>query len=418
MSEENKCQSIQEAGAFVTRGSDSFLALVTNDSYWSLPKGHIEQGEIPSEAAIRETLEETHIEAGSQKIIKSFQFQHKGYTYNLVIYHATYISGIVFYDEHPDTEARWLSFREAKKIKPADSNYLDVLEIVEKNMLDGCGIELPYYETSELNEYFGNEVELLLLSSRGAKRPVFQISGTDFTARYMESEKKAIRAEIAVSYMNFDNKPIVFHVGHWLFTSLINGVSLDRSYIDESTMKKVGNLLGQINSSSVPIDVQEKHRESAIEYIDKKGKESIDKLLVANFLTQDEANLVSVMFSDWGTEFLPSIAICPQHWDFVPGNVFETEQGVSVIDYEGSRLFFVGYDFVKASYNFTSSPEGERSFVESYKELMPVLDERHLHYMEIFYLVRVLANRLSRPILEYRILYQRLKKVLNNAELS
>lgn len=47
------------------------LMIAMKAGKWSLPKGHIESGEKPEEAAVRETFEETGIEA---EIIPGFSF--------------------------------------------------------------------------------------------------------------------------------------------------------------------------------------------------------------------------------------------------------------------------------------------------------------------------------------------------------
>jgi 8-oxo-dGTP pyrophosphatase MutT (NUDIX family) len=60
---------VAEAGGIVVRSDDAgtprFLVVTAKDNptHWIFPKGHIERGESPDEAAVREVLEETGIQA-------------------------------------------------------------------------------------------------------------------------------------------------------------------------------------------------------------------------------------------------------------------------------------------------------------------------------------------------------------------
>lgn len=55
-------REVSAGGIVFRRGADQVVRfLIIRDSYdhWGLPKGHLEDGETPAEAAIRETTEET-----------------------------------------------------------------------------------------------------------------------------------------------------------------------------------------------------------------------------------------------------------------------------------------------------------------------------------------------------------------------
>ena len=52
----------------------SFL-LLRHPDRWDLPKGHVDPGETPLEAAFRELEEETGIMAGQISIVEGFEFQ-------------------------------------------------------------------------------------------------------------------------------------------------------------------------------------------------------------------------------------------------------------------------------------------------------------------------------------------------------
>jgi 8-oxo-dGTP pyrophosphatase MutT (NUDIX family) len=51
----------RSAGGLVVRGSQILLISTQNGRRWQLPKGHIETGETPEQAAVREVREETGI---------------------------------------------------------------------------------------------------------------------------------------------------------------------------------------------------------------------------------------------------------------------------------------------------------------------------------------------------------------------
>ena len=50
--------------------NDKVLLVHQNEGHWSLPKGHVEENETEEETAIRETKEETNVDA---KIISNFR---------------------------------------------------------------------------------------------------------------------------------------------------------------------------------------------------------------------------------------------------------------------------------------------------------------------------------------------------------
>ena len=56
-----RVQHHHSAGGLVVRGEDVLL-IAPRPGRWQLPKGHVERGEAPTEAAVREVREETGVE--------------------------------------------------------------------------------------------------------------------------------------------------------------------------------------------------------------------------------------------------------------------------------------------------------------------------------------------------------------------
>lgn len=71
---------VAEAGGIVVRyddaGTPQFLVVTAKDdpAHWIFPKGHIEHGESAEDAAVREVLEETGIQATPQTYLDTTQF--------------------------------------------------------------------------------------------------------------------------------------------------------------------------------------------------------------------------------------------------------------------------------------------------------------------------------------------------------
>lgn len=76
-------REVSAGGIVFRRGADGFRFLLINDIYhnWGFPKGHLEEGESPAEAALRETGEETGLDdlilQGPIRII-DWHFRFKG----------------------------------------------------------------------------------------------------------------------------------------------------------------------------------------------------------------------------------------------------------------------------------------------------------------------------------------------------
>ena len=104
----------EAAGGLVLHPTGRYLFIIRNGR-WDLPKGHIEEGELPEECAIREVKEECGISGHTitKKLLSSYHtWQYEGISYLKRTYwfHMSYNGEMI---ENPQaeegiTEARWL----------------------------------------------------------------------------------------------------------------------------------------------------------------------------------------------------------------------------------------------------------------------------------------------------------------------
>jgi 8-oxo-dGTP pyrophosphatase MutT (NUDIX family) len=113
-----KTEHHRSAGGLVVEGSRILLISTQEGRRWQLPKGHIERGESPEQAAVREIEEETGV---SGRVIaplpgveywfveKGRRRVHKRVDYFLL----SYVSGSVAdFDAHEVSGAEWFSWEE------------------------------------------------------------------------------------------------------------------------------------------------------------------------------------------------------------------------------------------------------------------------------------------------------------------
>jgi 8-oxo-dGTP pyrophosphatase MutT (NUDIX family) len=146
-----KTREQTSAGGVVVRSEDDLQVCLINPvgrRVWGLPKGGVEPGESPEEAALREVREETGIEGRLEAPLGSIDYWfysrenrtriHKTVHYFLV----RAAGGDVSAHDHEVTEARWLGLSEALDLM----SYPNERQIVRKAV--GLLDELQGHATS------------------------------------------------------------------------------------------------------------------------------------------------------------------------------------------------------------------------------------------------------------------------------
>lgn len=128
---------IRQAGAIAVRGkgSDRQVLLVRakkDPSHWIFPKGHIETGETPEQAAIRELREEAGVVGEILQPIGVSEFQ-SGDEHVQVTY---FLARAVEAGQKAERPVRWYPFPEARKMLTFDDARLH-LDAVEKVLQEG-----------------------------------------------------------------------------------------------------------------------------------------------------------------------------------------------------------------------------------------------------------------------------------------
>ena len=108
-------EPLVEAGGVVVRLDDGTprLLLTTakrDPSLWIFPKGHIEPGEAPEAAAVREVREETGVASTPERYLGSIRFSYEGQTnrVDMLLLRYAGISG-----EGEGRRVRWCTYQEA-----------------------------------------------------------------------------------------------------------------------------------------------------------------------------------------------------------------------------------------------------------------------------------------------------------------
>lgn len=117
-------EQISAGGAVFRRRENEFetaIIAVNPSGRWQLPKGIIDAGETPEQAAVREVREETGIEAKIGELIEKIEYwyygDHRGervrFHKSVYFYLMKYVAGDTANHDHEVSEARWVKTDEA-----------------------------------------------------------------------------------------------------------------------------------------------------------------------------------------------------------------------------------------------------------------------------------------------------------------
>ncbi|MBS3791713.1 NUDIX domain-containing protein [Candidatus Bipolaricaulota bacterium] len=124
-SPEAKPEKEVSAGIITTRDRGDYRSYLllkhANGGHWSFPKGHVEEGEVPKEAALRELAEETDLTVrefvSGVSLETSYTFERAGQkVFKTVIYFLGIVSAesrVVLSPEHLDY--LWLPYDDARR---------------------------------------------------------------------------------------------------------------------------------------------------------------------------------------------------------------------------------------------------------------------------------------------------------------
>jgi 8-oxo-dGTP pyrophosphatase MutT (NUDIX family) len=97
-------QEVQEAGSIILHGGNAVLRR-TADGHWVFPKGHIEVGESPEEAAVREAAEETGLGVEIVRPVGEIHYEYEGIGHRVLYFLATAVRELPTWREHRDRDA-------------------------------------------------------------------------------------------------------------------------------------------------------------------------------------------------------------------------------------------------------------------------------------------------------------------------
>lgn len=133
MTSEPTISQVSAGGVAVNDGRVALIKTV-EEGRWQLPKGIIDPGETPEQAALREVNEEAGIKCDLVELIDTIEYWFYGsydgprrrYHKKVHFFLMRYVSGDVADHDHEVTEARWVDLHDAFEML-AFQNEKDVL---------------------------------------------------------------------------------------------------------------------------------------------------------------------------------------------------------------------------------------------------------------------------------------------------
>ena len=117
---------IKEAGAIVFWG-DNVVLRKNQNGHWLFPKGHIEEGESPEEAAVREVAEELGLKVKLGKKVGEVRYSYGGKEYHVEFFTAHVLEPLPEWESHFGSDAFLFRFDEASR-RLSFSDYTALLE--------------------------------------------------------------------------------------------------------------------------------------------------------------------------------------------------------------------------------------------------------------------------------------------------
>ncbi len=135
--EQTQKEQVEKAGAIVLHHDNSArVALIyrAKEKDWSFPKGHIEIGELPLAACIREVEEEIGLKVDILTQLPDNEYLHKTGKKIITYMYLVRSRGGDFVIEHPEDKIEWVDIQEVKNRLVYDNlkNYYNsVLPLIE-----------------------------------------------------------------------------------------------------------------------------------------------------------------------------------------------------------------------------------------------------------------------------------------------
>lgn len=109
----SRTNTITHAGGIVVRRSSQeveyLLVTAKQDQHmWIFPKGHVESGETPEQAALREVREEAGVVATIEELVDVLDFASQQ---RFALFLMRYVSEV---DRHEERAIRWRTFEQAR----------------------------------------------------------------------------------------------------------------------------------------------------------------------------------------------------------------------------------------------------------------------------------------------------------------